>query len=230
MLRIHPLTLGTVDRLTPHARQCVFWETAPSDRVTDREFVKEAWISGVMLEWGVCGLLAEKDDRPSGSALYAPPRLVPRAQYFPAGPVSADAILMTTLDRDPSTTEPGTDVRTDLLAGVVADLRGRGIRAVETFGRSGEAEGCLTETEFLLENGFSIEQDDDHHPRLRLEIETDLMWKADVEKALDQLVAESDIPLTTIRELAGTNARARSRLANRVRAGTVNRCDAAVRN
>ena len=251
MFDLSPLTLSTVGRLTPHARQCVFWETSPGDDVLDREFVKEAWISRVLLEWGACGLIAEQMNRPIGAAIYAPPRLVPRADYFDAGPVSADAILLTTLDSDQNpgrttndprvrtdddtktnreffspldvadsldqSVRPTMDVRTDLLAGIVADLRGRGVRALETFGRSKAPEAkddrgcgpgdCLVDTGFLLENGFAIEEDHEHFPRLRLDIETDLLWKADVEKALDQLVSESGIAVQTLGALTKSGVR-----------------------
>ena len=39
------------------------------------------------------------DDEPPclGYILYAPPRAVPRAQRFPTGPVSADAVLLTSM-------------------------------------------------------------------------------------------------------------------------------------
>ena len=123
--RITPLRLEAFEQLPKHARRCVFWEVDPStlgrdDHLTDPEFEKEAWLSMVMLEWGSCGQMAverpgggrtdatdddasdECGDAPClGYAFYAPPGAVPRARLFPSGPVSADAVLLTSLGVEP---------------------------------------------------------------------------------------------------------------------------------
>ena len=114
--RITPLRLEAFEQLPKHARRCVFWEVDPStlqgeDHLADPEFEKEAWLSMVMLEWGSCGQLAVEcgpgddsvvsdDAHCLGYAFYAPPRAVPRAALFPTAPVSADAVLLTTLGVD----------------------------------------------------------------------------------------------------------------------------------
>ena len=73
----------------------------------------------VMLEWGACGQMAvlcpdsmgddpvmPTGDEPClGYAFYAPPGAVPRARHFPSGPVSADAVLLTTLGVESSTAQ-----------------------------------------------------------------------------------------------------------------------------
>ena len=59
-------------------------------------------LSMVMLEWGSCGQVASVDDKTAGCAFYAPPNMVPRARLFPTSPVSADAILLTTMRIEPS--------------------------------------------------------------------------------------------------------------------------------
>ena len=65
--------------------------------LSDPEFEKEAWLSMVMLEWGVVrpdgGAVPRRrwdddavltgDEPCLGYAFYAPPRAVPRASYFP---------------------------------------------------------------------------------------------------------------------------------------------------
>ncbi len=76
----------------------------------------------------------DRDDRRQGRrcALYAPPGMVPRAQAFPTAPVSADAILLTSMRTEPHADEP--DVGADLIRGVVADLVRRNVRAIEPSG------------------------------------------------------------------------------------------------
>nr|WP_203236709.1 GNAT family N-acetyltransferase [Nocardia panacis] len=123
--------------LPAHARRCVFWEMDPAIAAdcrgfSDPVFEKEAWLSTVMLEWGSCGQVASVDGAAAGCALYAPPRVVPRAGLFPTSPVSPDAILLTTLRAE--FPHRDTDLPHRLIQAVVADLVRRGVRALEAFG------------------------------------------------------------------------------------------------
>lgn len=243
--RITPLRLEAFEQLPKHARRCVYWEVDPptlgsDDQLADPEFEKEAWLSMVMLEWGTCGQVAIEhgdgseggdpaheptDERCLGYAFYAPPRTVPRAARFPTGPVSADAVLLTSLGAEPGR---GTEVlpRT-LLAAVVGDLVRRGVRALEAFGRSPEAtelsdptrvtadvvpvmatlgscsvRHCVLDTDLLLDVGFVVVSHHTYFPRLRLELEPGLGWKADVEAALERLLRSAPLQQPVV---AGAN-------------------------
>src|ERR1700733_6626337 len=145
--RITPLRLEAFERLPKHARCCVFWEVDPAtlgnqDHLADPEFEKEAWLSMVMLEWGSCGQVATvvPDERSQseppclGYVFYAPPRAVPRAQRFPTGPVSADAVLLTSMGIEPG--QAADDLPHGLLARVIDEMVRRGVRALEAFGRT----------------------------------------------------------------------------------------------
>jgi len=145
--RITPLRLEAFDQLPKHARRCVFWEVDPATlgeqgQLADPEFEKEAWLSMVMLEWGSCGQVAlaaptdssEGESACLGYAFYAPPRTVPRAHRFPTAPVSADAVLLTSMRVEPG---PAADeLPYSLVARVVDELVRRGVRALEAFGRT----------------------------------------------------------------------------------------------
>ena len=143
-LAVTRLDLESFDTLPLHTRRCVFWEVDPaSTREAEKsifgdfgsfesEFDKEAWISGVLLEWGTCAQVAidGQTGKVVGNAFYAPPRRVPRSTLFPTSPVSADAVLLTSIR-----TEPGFDEAAPiLLDSVVTDLVRRGVRAIEAFG------------------------------------------------------------------------------------------------
>lgn len=139
------LELGSFASLPHHTRKCVFWEVEPVAQTSrgtapgpgdlepyESEFDKEAWISGLLLDWGACGQVAIESSTNTviGTAFYAPPNRVPRSQHFPTSPVSHDAVLLTSIR-----TEPGHDeVATILLDAVLGDLIRRGVRAVESFG------------------------------------------------------------------------------------------------
>jgi hypothetical protein len=233
--RITPLRLEAFEQLPKHARRCVFWEVDPStlgraEHLSDPEFEKEAWLSMVMLEWGSCGQMASSapagaridaiDEDPPGEcgdnpclgyAFYAPPGAVPRAQLFPSGPVSADAVLLTSLGVESD--QNGDGLPQSLIVVVVADLVRRGVRALEAFGRTEAAaelidprlvppelkaavevlgdcsvDRCILDADFLEQVGFVEVTKHRYFPRLRLELESGLGWKAGVEAALERLL------------------------------------------
>ncbi|EKF25959.1 putative acetyltransferase [Mycolicibacterium hassiacum DSM 44199] len=241
--RITPLRLEAFEQLPKHARQCVYWEVDPASlesdgesrpggRMWDPEFEKEAWLSMVMLEWGSCGQVAvmcpgsDDDAAPLtgdepciGYAFYAPPGAVPRARYFPSGPVSADAVLLTSLGVE-GAEENDTLPRT-LVSAVVSDLVRRGVRALEAFGHTADvaelvdpqavspvlrpvvetigdcsAEQCTLPADLLLDCGFVVVQQHPYFPRLRLELESGLGWKAEVEAALERLLESAQLSQT----------------------------------
>jgi hypothetical protein len=240
--RITPLRLEAFEQLPKHARRCVYWEVDPSTlhgphsgdgQLWDPEFEKEAWLSMVMLEWGSCGQVAvwcpdsvddgmdsaalpDADEPCLGYAFYAPPVAVPRARHFPTGPVSADAVLLTSLG-----VESGGDaeaVPRSLIAAVVGDLVRRGVRALEAFGHTAEVtelldprvvspvlrpvvevlgdcsvDQCVLDADLLQDAGFVVVAQHRYFPRLRLELEQGLGWKADVEAALERLLETAQL-------------------------------------
>ena len=240
--RITPLRLEAFEQLPKHARRCVYWEVDPStlradDHLSDPEFEKEAWLSMVMLEWGSCGQMAvhcrdgdstagdDEDaamplstaDNPClGYAFYAPPGAVPRARLFPSGPVSADAVLLTSLGVESGHDADG--MSRHLIASVVGDLVRRGVRALEAFGRTAEVselldprlvspelrpvvevlgdcsvDQCMLDADLLQDAGFVVVTHHRYFPRLRLELEQGLGWKADVEAALERLLETAQL-------------------------------------
>lgn len=232
---VQSLELEDFETLPLHSRRCVFWEVdrvgnypaidtviasgSTSDATgPESEFDKEAWLSGLLLEWGVCCQVAIESStaRVVGAAFYSPPGRVPRAQHFPTAPVGADAVLLTTIRM-----EPGFETHAvTLLDAVVSDLVRRGVRAVEAFGFSGDDESlamdlvtlllgsglaadvcsrCILPTGILKEFGFEVVAEDPYLPRLRLELDEGLGWKSQVERALRKLVETSTPPT-----LAGT--------------------------
>lgn len=236
-----PLRLEAFEQLPKHARRCVFWEVDPAtlgkeDHLADPEFEKEAWLSMVMLEWGSCGQLATAAPAESGNTeppclgyvLYAPPRAVPRAHRFPTAPVSADAILLTSMGIEPS--HAGDDLSYSLINRVVDELVRRGVRALEAFGRTdaiGElvdqpavdpelrpvldslgdcsVDRCVIAADFLQDVGFVVVAPHRYFPRLRLELDKGLGWKAEVEAALERLLENARLQQPVAAGSSATN-------------------------
>ena len=227
--RITPLLLEAFEQLPKHARRCVFWEVDPAtlgnhDHLADPEFEKEAWLSMVMLEWGSCGQVATAipDERSTaeppclGYVLYAPLGAVPRAHRFPTGPVSADAVLLTSMGIEVG--QAADDLPHGLIARVIDELVRRGVRALEAFGRTPAAselqdprmvdpdvqpvlealgdcsvDHCVVDADFLQDVGFVVVAPHRYFPRLRLELDKGLGWKAEVEAALERLLANAQL-------------------------------------
>lgn len=151
-----------------------------------------------------------------GYVLYAPPGAVPRARRFPTAPVSPDAVLLTSMGVEPGHTAD--DLPHSLLARVIDELVRRGVRALEAFGRTPEAselhdpqlvepgvrpvleslgdcsvERCIIDAEFLQDVGFVVVAAHPYFPRLRLELDKGLGWKAEVEAALERLLANAQL-------------------------------------
>lgn len=199
--RLVNLTLDTLADLPRPCRQCVFWELDPvaakeAREVGDPGLEKEAWVSQALLEWGSCGKLAYVGVAPAGYVMYAPPGYLPGATAFPTAPVSADAVLLTTVH----VVGPyhGRGLGRALVQAAARDLARRGIRAIEAFGdtRPGEPDDtgltggrCVTPADFFLAVGFKTVRRHPRFPRLRLEIRTVQSLRSDVEHALDSLLA-----------------------------------------
>jgi hypothetical protein len=195
----------------------------------------------VMLEWGSCGQVATAipDERSQaeppclGYVLYAPPRAVPRASRFPTAPVSADAVLLTSMGIERGQANPSAieDLPHNLLNHVINELVRRGVRALEAFGRTQAAtelqepvdddvrpvfdalgdcsvEHCIIDADFLIDAGFVVVAPHPYFPRLRLELEQGLGWKAEVEAALERLLENAQLqqPVGAASASSGTTA------------------------
>lgn len=141
--RIVGVTLDNLEELPRHCRRCVYWELAPhlkqqAEEFGETEVEKEAWVSGVLLEWGSCGRIIYSGKLPVGFVLYAPPSAVPRSDAFPTSPPSPDAVLLTAFHILPEFRGGG--IGRTLVQAVANDLTKRGVKAIEAFGDAGSRE------------------------------------------------------------------------------------------
>ncbi len=221
------VTLDSFDQLPKHTRRCRFWVLDPArtradGESLDLEFENEAWLSMVMLEWGSCGQMLSVGSQIVGCALYAPPGAVPRSTTFPTSPVSADAVLLTTLRIESDVDREGHSA--SLIQAVVADLVNRGVRALEAFGirRTADDEAigpratmsltcsdteCMIDADFLEQAGFEVVAPHHRYPRLRLELHRDHGWKEDVESALERLLIAASLSAVEIEHKETVGAR-----------------------
>jgi GNAT superfamily N-acetyltransferase len=212
---VAPITLDNLDELPKRCRRCVFWELSENlgkqaNEFGSTELEKEAWVSEVLLEWGSCGRIVHMGGVPAGYVMYAPPSAVPRAAAMPTGPVSADAVLLTTMQVMPEYSGEG--LGRMLAQAVARDLTRRGVKAIEVFGeqRPGTEQSCLVPADFLRAVGFKTIRPHPRWPRLRMELRSAFTWKEDVEAALEQLLGTLTIPLQSSDPVTETPSRVRS--------------------
>ncbi|KQB84666.1 hypothetical protein [Corynebacterium oculi] len=192
---LHRITQDSFAFLLPKAVRSVFWEVEPESAARVRErgeerFEKEAWLSSVLLDSPGCGFYLW-DECPLATLFYCSPAQAPGATQLPTAPVSADAMLMTSLHMAPGW--EGTGMEAVLIDAAIMDLVVEGTApAVEAFGlRAAEAaEPLLSQVEemgiigveALEAAGFRVVKEHPVFPRLRLELppERELLvaWEA----------------------------------------------------
>ena len=120
------LTGATLVTAPTVCHDCVWWQARAGRSVS-----KERWIERVEEEWGAWGTVYYDDDgRLLGSMQYGPSELFGRAAELPAGPPSADAVLVTCA----YLVEPATPwVMQSLFLAAIGDARDKGAKALETF-------------------------------------------------------------------------------------------------
>lgn len=224
MDRIMPLDLNAFDDLPTHSHNCVFWETERSVSDGDKNcydaFEKEAWISSVLLQWGVCGQILIRDGRAVGTCLYGPPNDIPRDKLIPAGPASADAILLSHVYIEDESRSMMSYV--SLINAVIQDLKSRGVRAIEAYGRQGDVGAyaedadphhwahhkCIPTQDVLSACGFKEIIRDPRVSRWRIDIDRHNLWAVSVKAALDRRYEDKKIELLTYqRKVQATRCR-----------------------
>lgn len=191
------LTLDHLPLLDEHPRTCLRWQldaVARSRVDPGNEAAEvEAWVSGVLREWGSCGRTVLVDDEPVGVAIYAPAAFLPGIAELPTAPPSQDAVVLSGLYV--AEHARGGGLGRMLVQGMAHDLVPRGVAAVEAFGdarggpsrRPGRGD-CLLPVDFLGAVGFKTQRAHGTTPRMRMDLRTARTWMSEVEQALERLV------------------------------------------
>ncbi len=124
--RVAGLTGVTLQDVPTVCHDCIWWQSR-SGRETD----KRKWIEKAETEWGPWGTVYyDADGQVLGSMQYGPAELFPRAAELPAGPPSADAVLVTCAYLV-EISSPW--VMQSLFLAAIGDAKDRGAKALETF-------------------------------------------------------------------------------------------------
>jgi hypothetical protein len=155
--RVTGLTGVTLQDAPTVCHDCIWWQTRES-----RSLDKRKWIERAETEWGPWGTVYyDADGRVLGSMQYGPAELFPRAAELPAGPPSADAVLVTCAYL---VEQSSPWVLQSLFLAAIGDARDKGAKALETFAyRYAERESAyerfqvhktIFPSDFLADFGF----------------------------------------------------------------------------
>jgi hypothetical protein len=124
--RLAGLTGATLQSAPTVCHECVWWQSR-----SGRNVDKPRWIEKTEQDWGAWGTVyADGDGRVLGSMQHGPASLFPRAAELPAGPPSADAVLVTCA----YVVNPATPwVLQSLFLAAIGDARDKGAKALEAF-------------------------------------------------------------------------------------------------
>lgn len=153
---------------------CVFWQTL---RGTSDESERDRWAHRTEHAFGPWGRMLSDGESVLGVLQYGPATAFPRARVLPAGPPGRDSALITcayVTGADPA----GSIER--LVLEALADIKGRGMQAIEAFGMrypdevAPEERAALGHTLFdldMLERlGFRVVRADGQVSLMRMEL------------------------------------------------------------
>jgi hypothetical protein len=155
--RVAGLTGVTLQDVPEVCHGCIWWQSR-----SGRGVEKTKWIEKAETGWGPWGTVYyDADGRVLGSMQYGPAELFPRAAELPAGPPSADAVLVTCAYL---VEKSSPWVMQSLFLAAIGDAKDRGAKALETFAfryREGESQyerfqvhKTIFPSDFLADFGF----------------------------------------------------------------------------
>ena len=175
-LEIKDVTESNYDEIPGICKQCLYWsfpEKFEKRRGAhpDHRALKKDWITQTQKEFGNCGKILYYDKVPVGYAEYGPSNRFPQTEVYkskPIGNIEDGVVFLSCLYiADESLRGKGLGKR--LLDSVIADLKSRGFKAMETYARRGSSNNPSGPVEFYLESGFSIiDESDPEFPNVRL--------------------------------------------------------------
>ena len=156
-------------------KYCIYWEypkecVYPATEQKEEMFARKlSWVQTTIREFGACGKLLHADGKSIGYAQYAPPNHLPGSVEYDCGPPSDDAVLISCLFITQRQFR-GLGFGSQVLHSITDELRERGGKAIETFGRKRNPENPSGPAEFYLRKGFRIHRDDQGFPLMRLDL------------------------------------------------------------
>jgi len=173
LFRLEKVNKNNFKDIPNPCKYCIYWQTiGPFDEKMlkpEMEREKLEWFNKVIREFGNCGFIVYLSGVPIGFIQYAPPRFFPQVKEYASGPPSEDAVFLACLFIA-SKKARGKGVGTTMLRDLLAELKKRKFKAVETFARKNSENNPSGPLELYLKHDFKIKSDKDDFPLIRFEL------------------------------------------------------------
>lgn len=188
--RLRPMTAADIALLPEPCARCTFWEASLSDLAApiehlERTEIKAEWAEAVTAHWGYCGVLAMGENEPIGYLTLAPAAFVPRLGAFATTPVSPDAAVL--MSAGVLEEHRGRGIGRQLVQAAAGLVARRDIRALEAVGTYHDWPSCMAPVGWLEAVGFGVVRPHPVTPRLRMDLQTSVRWRADLGAAWSRL-------------------------------------------
>jgi GNAT superfamily N-acetyltransferase len=172
LIRIEKVDENNFKSIPSPCRYCLYWQTSAEFNNAmlkpEMEQKKREWFNRINKEFEGSLKIVYIDDVPIGFIQLASAKFFPRVNEYICGPPSNDAVFLACLYISRKEMH-GKGFGTTMLKDLLAELRKRGFKTVETFARKSSADNPSGPLNFYLKQGFKIKADDDF-PLLRLEL------------------------------------------------------------
>ncbi len=161
-----------VSEIPNPCRTCLYWEDPTIDESDKkrseaenirREAKKAAWFHETFREFGGCGKILYVNNKPIGYAQYSTSARLPNIQAYSVKELGTEqegvAFISCLYISDKKFR--GIGLGRKLLEQVIADLKQRGLKAVETIARRSSANNPSGPVELFLDRGFRIKEEID---------------------------------------------------------------------
>ena len=180
MFKIEDVTSSNFKEIPIPCKYCLYWQTSNSFNAEtlkpEMESKKREWLEKMVKDFGNCMKIVYLSNVPIGFIQYAPPKFFPRTNTYVSGPPSQDAVFLACL-YIANKEARGKGFGTRMLENLIAELKEKGFKAVETFARKDSANNPSGPLKLYLKKGFKIEREKDDYPLVRLEISENPMLK-----------------------------------------------------
>ncbi|MGD8506668.1 MAG: GNAT family N-acetyltransferase [Candidatus Bathyarchaeota archaeon] len=167
---IKDVTESSLNDIPETCSCCIYWsfpeelermKLALSQRKQELRAKKSLWILQTLREFGNCGKILYYDDVPAGYAEYGPSNRFPQIKEYKSQPIGKieDGVVFLSCLYIADKNLRGKGLGEKLLDSVIADLKGQGFKAIETYGRRGSSENPSGPVELYLKKGFHMKSE-----------------------------------------------------------------------
>jgi GNAT superfamily N-acetyltransferase len=173
---IRDVTESNLDDMPEPCRSCTYWslpEETERMKIEVSKRKKRRWLLQTIREFGSCGKILYHNGVPIGYAEYGPSSRFSQIKNYKSQPVGKveEGIVFLACLYIVNQSLRGRGFGEELLNDIIADLKGRNFKALETYARRGSPNNPSGPVEFYLKKGFYVKNHNNpEFPLMRLDL------------------------------------------------------------